>query len=187
MGKPEQYTDEELVRGCVNNDRFCQEMLFRKYFPAMMRMCMRYANDQDTAMEIVNIGFLRVFKKLHTFSFAGSLEGWIRKLVFHSLSDYYRKQSRTIHLLDIEDRDAPQRAKALDNLYWDDITRLVDHLPEATRRVFWLYAVEGYTHPEISEKIGISVGTSKWHLAMARQKLKELIKDYYYNSRNHAG
>jgi len=170
----------------VRNDRLFQELLYRRYFDAMMRMCMRYTQDRDKALEIVNAGFLRVFLKLHTFAFNGSLEGWIRRLVFHSLSDYYKKHNKPVHFLELEDRDAPITQEALSRLYFEDIMKLVDELPDASRKVFILYAIEGYTHPEIGERVGISVGTSKWHLSNARKKLKQLIQQHY-NSRNYAG
>ncbi|HMN89885.1 MAG TPA: sigma factor [Saprospiraceae bacterium] len=75
MMKSDQYTERELVQGCVQNNRSHQEILYRRYFPTMMRMCMRYTDDREVALEIVNTGLLRVFQKLHTFSLAGSLEG----------------------------------------------------------------------------------------------------------------
>lgn len=186
MPKSEMYSEKELVEGCVNNDRYFQELLFRKFFPTMMRMCMRYAKDENIAMEIVNIGMLRVFKKLHTFSFNGSLEGWIRRLVFHALSDYYKKHSKPVHFLELADRDEPVQPESLHKLYLEDILNLVELLPDATREVFHLYAIEGYTHVEISEKIKISVGTSKWHLSTARKRLKQLIRKHY-NTTNYAG
>lgn len=187
MPKPAaQYTEKELVEGCIKNDRYCQELLFRKHFGTMMRMCMRYTKDQDIAMEIVNMGFLRVFKKLHTYSFKGSLEGWIRRLVFHSLSDYFKKHSKPVHFLSIEDRDAPLRETSLNNLYYEDLIKLVELLPAASKQVFYLYAIDGYTHVEISKKINISVGTSKWHLSAARKKLKQLIKAHH-NTNYYAG
>lgn len=187
MAKPEQFSDRELVEGCLKNDRFHQEMLYRKYFAGMMRMCLRYTNDRDKALEIVNMGFLRVFKKLDTFAFSGSLEGWIRRLVFHSLSDYFRKHKKPVHFLEIEDRDAPISGEALQNLYLEDIMKMVELLPDATREVFVLYAIEGYKHREIAERIGISEGTSKWHLATARKKLKQLIRKHYNNPNYYAG
>jgi DNA-directed RNA polymerase specialized sigma24 family protein len=96
--KPLTYTDEELIAGCLQNDRHFQEVFYKRFFPTMMRMCRRYTQDPDEAMTIINNGFLRVFKKLDTYSFKGSLEGWVRRLVFHSLSDFYRKggESQTI-------------------------------------------------------------------------------------------
>lgn len=184
--KMDPETEKQIVEGCIANDRRSQERLYRQHFPAMMRMCMRYAKDRDTAMEIVNAGFLRVFKKLHTFSFNGSLEGWIRRLVFHALSDHFKKNAKPVHFLDIEDRDSPTRSYSLSNLYLEDILKLVEMLPDATQRVFQLYAIEGYTHVEIAELTNISVGTSKWHLANARKKLKQLMQ-MHYNTGNYAG
>ncbi len=181
------YTEQELVEGCVANKRLHQELFYRKYFPTMFRMCQRYANNREEALEIVNAGFLRVFQKLHTFSFKGSLEGWVRRLVFHCLADYYRKHDRKMRFLAIEDRDSPTGATPLQNLYFEDIVTLVDKLPNATREVFWLYAVEGYTHAEIGDKLGISSGTSKWHLSNARKKLRELVNQHYYNRNQYAG
>lgn len=179
MSEKEQVSERELVAACIRNERYYQELLYRRFFPAMLRMCMRYAGDRDTAMEIINIGFLRVFRKLDTFSFSGSLEGWIRRLVFHSLSDYYKKQNKSLHFLSVEDRDAPISSEALGQLYLEDLMKLVDQLPDATRRVFILYAIEGYTHQEIGTQLEISPGTSKWHLANARTKLKKWINQQH--------
>ncbi|GJM33240.1 MAG: DNA-directed RNA polymerase sigma-70 factor [Saprospiraceae bacterium] len=186
MLRKEQYSEQELVKGCVNNDRYCQEIFYRKYFPAMLRMVLRYTQDREVAMEIANTGFLRVFQKLDTFSFKGSLEGWVRRLVFHALSDHFRRKKEPVYFLDIEERDAPTNSNALSKLYFEDILSLVDKLPAASKEVFWLYAVEGYTHVEIAEKVNISVGTSKWHLSNARKKLKTLL-DSYYNYKHYAG
>ncbi|HMQ90667.1 MAG: sigma-70 family RNA polymerase sigma factor [Lewinellaceae bacterium] len=186
--KPEEISDKALVEGCLRNDRISQELLYRRFFPTMYRMIRRYTQDEEIIMEILNTGFLRVFTKLDTFSFAGSLEGWIRRLVFHSLSDHFRKYKKESGVkVDLEDRDSPVEAAAISGLFFEDIIQLVDRLPGATREVFWLYAVEGYNHAEIGERLGISDGTSKWHLSMARQKLRKMIEKYYHNTNYHAG
>lgn len=177
------YTDEELIKGCLKNKRLSQEMLYRKYFNSMMRMCLRYTQDKSVALEILNTGFLRVFKKLDKYSYNGSLEGWIRRLIFHSLSDHFKKHNNQVHFLDLEERDGPAPGNALNQLYLEDILKLVSFLPDATKEVFYLYAIEGYTHVEIAKQLGISTGTSKWHLSNARQRLKKLIRTHY----NHAG
>jgi len=186
MLQENRHSERELVEGCVENSRYFQEMLYRRYFPVMMRMCLRYTQDREVAMEIVNSGLLRVFKKLHTFSFKGSLEGWIRRLVFHALSDYFKKHSRKVHFLEVEDRDAPHNETALENLYYEDLLKLVELLHRMSSKVFQLYAIEGYSHPEISKLLEISVGTSKWHLSTARQKLRHLIREQY-NRNYYAG
>lgn len=170
--------ERALVEGCVQNNRQAQEALYRRFFPAMMAMCLRYTHDREEAMTIVNNGFLRVFQKLHTYSFKGSLEGWIRRLVFHSLSDHFKAQPKNVHFLVFEEADQRADNPALPNLYFEDLLGLVDKLPPATREVFYLFAIEGYSHIEIAEITGISEGTSKWHLHAARTRLKELIVEF---------
>ncbi len=179
------YTEEELVAGCVDNDRQWQERLYRKYFPTMMEMCMRRTQDKEVSMTIVNNGFLRVFKKIHLYSFKGSLEGWIRRLVWHSLADHFRGKSSSVHYLIFEEWDQVETTSPAGNLYFEDLVKMVDLLPEATRQVFQLYAIEGFSHKEIGQQLGISDGTSKWHLSAARKKLKELI--HKHDLRNYAG
>lgn len=169
------YTEQELVDGCADNDRRAQEALYRRYFPDMLRMCRRYTRDEDTAIEIVNNGFLRVFKKIHTFGFKGSLEGWVRRLVYHSMADYYRDNARYLHFLVFEERDEVVPERGHEVFYEEDILRAVYTLPPVSQEVFRLYAIEGYSHAEIAENLSISEGTSKWHLSTARQKLRDLL------------
>lgn len=180
------FTDEELITGCLQNDRYSQELLFRKYFPTMMKMCLRYTNDREKAMEIVNTGFLRVFTKLGSYAHKGSFEGWIRKLIYHSLSDYFKSNSKYLQFLVFEDYEKTAKPEALTNVYAEDIMKMVKLLPPATQQVFRLYAIEGFTHVEISKMVAISIGTSKWHLSAARKQLKELIQENN-NFQLHAG
>lgn len=175
MPNPRKYSEQELVEGCIANSRRHQEAFYRKYFTTMMRMVMRYAKDEECAMEIVNVGFTRVFKKIHTFSFKGSLEGWVRRLIYHSVSEYYKRNARYLECMVFEEKDGTWHDTTLENMYVQDILKLVHELPPATQNVFRLYALEGFTHVEIAEKASISVGTSKWHLATARKLLKDLI------------
>ncbi|MCB9342140.1 MAG: RNA polymerase sigma factor [Saprospiraceae bacterium] len=170
------YTEQELVDGCVANDRKAQEALYRHFFPEMLRMIRRYARDEDTAIEIVNNGFLRVFTKIHLFEHRGSLEGWIRRLVYNSMADYYRKNERYLHFLIFEDFDHKQDATVLHDFYEEDILKAVRVLPPTSQEVFRLYAIEGYSHAEIGKTLNISEGTSKWHLSTAREKLRKLIQ-----------
>lgn len=171
-----QYTEQELVEGCVRNDRRAQEAFYRAFFPEMMRMCLRYTHDESTAIEIVNNGFLRVFKKLHTYAFKGSLEGWVRRLIYHSMADYFRDNARYLHFLVLEERDdvVPERSHEI--FYEEDILKAVGMLPPVSQEVFRLYAIEGYSHAEIAENLNMSEGTSKWHLSTARQKLREQLE-----------
>lgn len=169
------YSEQELVSGCTANDRRAQEALYRHFFPEMLRMCRRYTRDEDTAIEIVNNGFLRVFRKIHLFEHKGSLEGWIRRLVYHCMADYYRQNAKYLHFLMIEDHEQSVPEKALDNFYEEDILQAVRNLPPTSREVFRLYAIEGYSHAEIAATLSMSEGTSKWHLSTARQKLRDIL------------
>ncbi len=172
-----QHPEKDIIEGCQRNERYWQEVLYRRYFPTMMRMVMRYANDQDTGMLIVNTGMLKVYQKINTYAFKGSFEGWMRRLVFHSVSDYYRKEKKHLHFMVFEERDQATPIDALNNLYEEDILALVKELPPSSANVFRLYAIEGYSHVEIAKMLGISDGTSKWHLSNARKKLQELLKE----------
>ena len=144
-------------------------------------MCLRYTNgDKERALEILNDGFLRVFKKIDTFSFKGSLEGWIRRLVFHAISDYFKQNKAYLDSVVfselLPEPKMPQYTEGvLSELYYDDLLKVVDLLPPATCKVFTLYAIEGLTHAEIGEQLNISVGTSKWHLSSAREQLRKLL------------
>ncbi|MFK7808311.1 MAG: RNA polymerase sigma factor [Saprospiraceae bacterium] len=181
MKDASKHNDETLISGCLKNDRKSQELLYRKYFPTMLKMVSRYTKDQEAIQEIINNGFLRAFKKLDRFSNQGSLEGWLRKLVFHSLSEYFKQHNKYTQLLVFEESvKAPSTngaETALHQMYYDDVIKLVGELPPATRKVFELYAIEGFSHMEISKEVNISIGTSKWHLSTARKQLQNLIKN----------
>jgi len=175
------YTDEELVRGCVKNQRLFQETLYRKYFAAMMRMCARYTSDQEVAMSICNDGFLKVFKKIDSFAFKGSLEGWIRRIVYHALSDHFRRESKYIQFMVFEEQEDHSDPQVIPGLYLEDLMELIKKLPQMTERVFRLYAIDGFNHREIGEQLGMSENTSKWHLSNARKKLQAFLKQQQNN------
>ena len=142
----------------------------------MMAMCMKYTRDEDRALLILNDGFLKVFQKLGTFRHEGSLEGWIRRLVYHTLADFYKKENSYIRFIQF---DVPDHLEAevspSDNLEFQDLIGLLDKIPGRSAEVFRLFAIEGYSHEEISMKMNISTGTSKWHLSNAREKLRTLL------------
>ncbi len=170
------YSEEEIVKGCAQNKRKYQEALYRRYFATMMRMCNRYTSDEMVAVSICNDGFLKVFKKIDSFAFKGSLEGWIRRIVFHSLSDHFRRESKYIQFMVFEERENQEGPEILPGLYLEDLLELIKQLPRMTEKVFRLYAIEGYNHREIGERLGMSENTSKWHLSSARKKLQELLR-----------
>ncbi len=175
-------SDKELVKGCLGNNRRMQELLYKKYFDSIFAMCLSYTADKDVALEIVNIGMLKVFMKIDKYSFQGSLEGWIKKIVFRCLSEYYKKENKYRNHIILEDRDKIIGQKALNDLYFQDLLELIDKLPQSSSKVFRLFVLEGYSHKEIAKKLSITEGTSKWHLNNARTKLKELVALSQLNS-----
>ncbi len=136
---------------------------------------MRYTRDEEVAITICNDGFLKVFKRIETFSGKGSFQGWIRRIVYHAMSDHFRKEAKYIQFMVFDDYEKESQGEALEDLYLQDLLELVGQLPHMTRTVFEHYAIEGYNHREIGEKLGISDNTSKWHLANARKKIKEML------------
>ena len=182
------FIELDIAKRCADNDRHAQELLYRRFFQPMLQMCLRYTDgNKDRALEILNDGFLRIFKKIHLFEGRGSLEGWIRRLIFHAVSDYYKANNNYLKNVVFEDIPTEKLPKSRDTegvfstLFFEDLLVLVDFLPPATREVFKLYAVEGFSHAEISEQLGITTGTSKWHLSEARHKLKALLEKRAYS------
>jgi RNA polymerase sigma factor (sigma-70 family) len=168
-------TETQLIQGCIDNNRQAQELLYRQHFAAMMSMCMRYTADRDLAMEIVNTGMLRVFQKIQLYEAKGSLQGWIRRIVFHAVSDHFKKEKKYVQFMVFEEVEASEAPEAVSNAYYEDLMKLVYRLPNMTQKVFTLYAIEGFSHIEIGAALNISDGTSKWHLSNARQKLKAML------------
>lgn len=166
---------ENIIAGCKKNDRKSQELLYRQFFPTMMSMCMRYMGDREKAAAIVNDGLLKVFTRIDQYKNLGSFEGWIRRIVFRSISDAVRKESNYLKFMVFEDYESRSNDNVLSKLYEEDILKLIDKIPAASGDVFVLFAISGYSHKEIAEQKGISIGTSKWHLSEARKRLQELI------------
>ena len=148
----------------------------------MMTMCMKYTRDEDKALLILNDGFLKVFQKIGTFRSEGSFEGWIRRLIYHTMADFYKKEKSYIRFIQLEPTDEKAMpASQSDMLEFEDLVRLLDRIPDRSAEVFKLFAIEGYSHEEIGEKMNISEGTSKWHLSNARERLRLML-----TNENHA-
>ncbi len=167
---------EELIRGCMRNERSAQEQIYTMFYPRMMGVVRRYIDHIDQAEEVINNGFLRAFQKVNQYTFQGSFEGWLRKIVFHSVSDYVKQNTRYNENIVLVEKDQYIHKDHADNLYYNQLLELVHALPDATRSVFNMYVMEGYSHKEIGKALGISEGTSKWHLSEARRMLKQKIE-----------
>ena len=169
-------TEEDLIKGCVKNERLAQKRLYERFFGKMMGVCMRYSSHREQATEIMNTGFFKVFKTIEGFSKkGGNLEAWIYRIMVNTAIDYLRSEIRHQHT-DIEKSVyAEDSSDVISDLSAEQILEMVNQLTPAYRAVFNLYVVEGYNHAEIGELLGINEGTSKSNLAKARAKLQERI------------
>jgi len=172
-------TDNNLIRmweGCLQNDRKQQELLYRTLAPKMMAVCMRYANDRDEAQDILQEGFIKMFNNAHKYRGDGNLEGWIRRIMVHTAISRYRKLKPMVLVEDMAENTIATAASRNDNnLEVNDLLKLIQQLPQAYRSVFNMYAVEGYSHQEIGNKLGITELLSRTTLYRARNILKEKL------------
>ncbi|MBL7912087.1 MAG: RNA polymerase sigma factor [Bacteroidia bacterium] len=170
----------ELIAMCVKQDRRAEYELYKVSYSYLMSICMRYNKDKDTASEILNMGFLKILKNISTYKTEIPFKVWIRRIMVNTLIDEYRKQKREKERVTYVDEyydssDYAEVNDALSNISCKQIYDEINKLPQATKQVFNLYVIDGYSHKEVGEMLGISEGTSKWHLNAAREKLKEQI------------
>lgn len=171
---------ELIVKGCLANDRAAQEMLYRKFYGRMMGTCMRYLGNEDDARDVLNTGFLKVFQNLKSYTGQGSFEGWVYLIIRNAIIDQIRKRVkyREESLDETTAETSFVEPGALEQLYAKDLLKLLYQLPETTRLVFNMFALEGFKHDEIANTLGISSGTSKWHVSEARRILKQCLETY---------
>lgn len=173
-------SESDLIKGSIAGDRRMQEELYRRFAPKMYAVCLRYANNTNDAQDLLQEGFIKVYKNLHRFRAEGSFEGWVRRVFVNTSIEHFRKKSAQLSSVSereentIEDSDIT----ALDSLAEKDIINIVQELSPGYRTVFNLYVVEGYSHKEIGELLGISEGTSKSQLARAKSILQKKITQY---------
>lgn len=168
--------EEELIKGCIKNERLAQKRLYERFYGKMFGVCMRYSSHREQATEIMNLAFFKVFKTMESFAEkGGNLEAWIYRIMVNTAIDYLRAEVRHQHS-DIEKTVyVEDTSDVISDMSAEDIMRMVNKLTPAYRTVFNLYVVEGYNHKEIGDMLGISEGTSKSNLAKARAKLQDMI------------
>ncbi len=167
----------ELIQYCINGDRNSQNRLYEQFAPKMFAVCLRYAKNREEAEEIMQEGFIQVFKSLHNFKYAGSFEGWIRKIMVYCAIQHYRAKPKMYAVVDIENVTGQQMCKEdiLARLQKKELLEMVQALTPAYRIVFNLYVFEGLKHREIAEQLGISEGTSKSNFFDAKKILQKAI------------
>ena len=166
-------------KGCLNNNKKCQEQFYKLLAPRMLPVCMRYANDKDEAQDILQEGFIKVFRNMDSYSGQGSLEGWIRRIMMYSAISRYRKLKPLVLYEDMADHDNNLIRRSYNNnaLEIEDLMKLVNTLPGNYYPVFKMHAIEGYSHYEIGSHLGITELLSRTLLHRARAILKSRINN----------
>ncbi len=177
---------EELTRhvmACGQNSRESQKVIYSSFYGYAMAICDRYAGNQDDAIEILNDGFLKVFRDIHNYKPAyadviSSFKGWLRKIMVYTSIDHFRKNLKhhVVTQLDNVVYQVPSvNDDELDKISYEEIIRSVQLLSPGYRTVFNLFVIEGWSHDEIAEHLGISAGTSKSNLSKARRQLQKIL------------
>lgn len=174
---------KQIVEGCLRNDRRSQEAFFKMYYGRLMSVCLRYISDRDSAQEVLQDGFIKVFEKLEHFDFRGSIDGWLRRIISNTAIDAIRKAKRNPFLTENENdfkQVAENEIEKKEHLIFMDLKAKVameeiQKLSPAYRTVFNLFVFEEYSHKEIAEILGISEGTSKSNLSKAKTNLQNRL------------
>lgn len=170
------YTDADLVEGCIAGNRKIQQELYQRFAPKMYGVCLRYAGNAEEAEDILQEGFIKVFRKIGSFRSEGSFEGWIRRIFVNTAIEHFRKKTYLQPITEYEENTVEGKyVSVLDSMAEKDIVALVQQLSPGYRTVFNMYVVEGYTHKQIAEILGISEGTSKSQLSRAKMILQDLV------------
>ena len=171
--------EQLIIDACVRGESWARKRVYELYAPTMMSLCLRYVGDYETARDLLQDGFIKVFTRIDSYSNKGIFAGWIYRIFVTTSLEYLRKTDALRSAADIADYSEQLKdvdVSVLDRLSEDDLMDCVKKLPPGYRTVFNMYAIEGYSHKEIAEMLGISVETSKTQFLRARKALQKSVK-----------
>ncbi|MFS8616428.1 MAG: RNA polymerase sigma factor [Solitalea sp.] len=177
---------EKLIEGCKEGERKAQKELYELFAPKMYALCLRYADSAEDAQDVLQNGFVKMFRKIGDYRGEGSFEGWLRRIMVTTGIEHYRKGASRLPLLRIDETVSEQLSEketVLDRIHAEELMKLIEQLSPGYRAVLNMHLIEGYSHKEIATLLGITEGTSKSQLARARHILRQLIagrEDYNY-------
>ncbi len=175
----ENIEEWELISACTKKDPKAQRLLYERYSSRMLTVCLRYTGNRDEAQDVLHDGFISLFDKIKSYSGTGSFEGWMRKFFANTALMHLRKRDILKFPEDFStvDKEVQNEPSILNSIAAKDILKLISSMPTGFRTVFNLYAIEGFTHQEISETLKISESNSRSQLSRARVWLKEHLSD----------
>lgn len=170
--------DDQLVKRCVKGKQSAQKLLYERFSDKMFGVCLRYVHRRDAAQDVLQDGFVKVFKHLKKYKSKGSLEGWIRRIIVNTALDYIRKEKSKGYTVPVEEVSylLEKNDYIIEKMSADELLKLIHTLPEGFRNVFNMYALEGYSHKEIAELLNITESTSKSQYSRAKVQLRELVE-----------
>jgi|SRR6185312_1881994 len=172
--------ETEIITACINRDRIAEEELYKLTYGYLISICLRYTKSREEAREMLNMGFFKILTNLKKYKLETSFKAWIHRIMVNVLIDEYRKKKVQKQYIEyIEEYEEVHEDMGVNNalvkMDVEEIHGLIMQLPPVSQKVFNLYAIDGFSHKEIGDLLGISEGTSRWHLNFSRQKLQEMI------------
>lgn len=167
--------EEELIERCQKNDRVAQRTLYERYCRKMMVVCMRYSKSSPEAEDILQEAFVKVFHGIKNFRRESKLETWMTRIMVNTALNAQRKKLYLFPMVDIQDTDLPEEEVSLSGIHVQQLLEMIQGLPQGCQIVFNLFAIEGFSHKEIAEQLGISEGTSKSQFARAKSLLQQRL------------
>lgn len=179
---------DKIIRGCISKNRNDQKKIYEKLYPVLMGICMRYTKDSQEAKDVLHDGFIKILNNVNTYHFNGSFEGWAKKIIVNTAIDRYRKNKKKTRLQYEEniEEDIAVTSEELDiykHMEASEIMKMVQKLAPSQRTAINLYLVEGFTHQEIADRLGISIGASKSNLFKAKRAMTNKLKNTIENGK----
>jgi RNA polymerase sigma-70 factor (ECF subfamily) len=169
--------EQSLIAGCIKGNQIAQKTLFESFSPKFFALCLRYMKSTDDAEDVLQEGMVKIFTKLPEYSGTGSFEGWMRRIIVNTCLDQIRKNQKLKFdvSIDKEEYKLSMNAHILENMSANELIEEIKKMPPGYRVVFNMFAIEGYSHQEIAQKLGVKESTSKSQYLRARAYLKERI------------
>lgn len=174
------YSEHDIIKGCLQQDRRMQALLYNRFSPKLYAVCLRYMGNEEDAQDVLQDAFIKVFRNIDKYRGEGSLEGWLRRIVVNTAIEHIRRKQLLVSgITEKEEQTIENKtASAFDKIGEKELLEMIRSLSPGYRTVFNLFVIEGFSHKEIAELLNINEGTSKSQLARAKMILQEKIKNH---------
>ena len=183
----QEYSDSDLISGCLKGKELHQEVLYKRYFSFAMSVCIRYTKDRNEAMEIVNDSYMKVLENLGAYDSSKSFKAWYSRILVNTSIDNYRRNLKHSSSVSIDNIDKEEQEPEIDiELSVNDILKIFSRIPEQYKVTFNLFEIEGYSHEEIGKLLGVTTSTSRSNLARAKKMVREIyMKEFKSAAKRH--